>query len=52
MSEFTMSEIIEMVVSVWKSLAKGVLSIILLFTAPLWLIPYTIYNKLKYGIWF
>ena len=52
MSGFTISEIVEMVVSVWKSLVKGVLSIILLFTAPLWLIPYAIYNKLKYDVWF
>ncbi len=52
MSGFTMSEIIEAVVHVWKSLAKGVLCIILFFTAPLWLIPYAVYNKLKYGVWF
>jgi hypothetical protein len=52
MNNVTISEIVEYIVDWWKSLCKIVLGIILFCTAPLWLIPYAIYNKLKYNVWF
>ena len=52
MYEFDLTEIIEIVVDVWKALINYILIFILLFTTPLWIIPYGIYNKLNYGYWF
>lgn len=41
----TISDIFEMVLDIWKSVLKVLLYFILLFTFPLWVLPYAIYNK-------
>lgn len=52
MADMRLEEILDMVVDIWKGVCKCVLSCILAFTFPLWSIPYAIYNKIKYGVWF
>ena len=52
MNEFTMSELIGLIIDIWEAFMKGILCVILFFTGPLWIIPYAIYNKLTYGVWF
>lgn len=40
------------IVNLWKRIFLGIGILFLALTSPLWIIPYIIYSKLKYDVWF
>lgn len=49
MSKLTTIDIIYAAVDFWSFVAKYILAMILFASGPLWIIPYWIYKKVKYG---
>lgn len=52
MSEYSFDEIIQTVIDLWSAAAKVGVFIGAFISLPLWIIPYAVYNKLKYDVWF
>lgn len=47
-----MSEVLGFIVDLWRHIFLGIGILFLAFTSPLWIIPYIIYSKIKYDVWF
>lgn len=40
-------EMFEAIIDIWVAVITGLLYIILLFTSPIWIVPYLIYRTVK-----